>query len=62
MRQPTPVIVTTTYSDTPLDPRALWTLMERAEKSYWARRALNAKSRPENKRASANSKRVTTPA
>lgn len=48
-RLPAPVTVITTYSDTPLDPRALWPLMERAQKAYLERMA---KSRPENKRKS----------
>ena len=47
---------TVVYSDTPADARALWPLMELA----MAHAPENAKSRTENKKASA--KRVLTPA
>lgn len=58
-RLPAPVTVITTYSTTPIDMALLWPFMQNVERVCQERRA---KSRPENKRARANTKRVMTPA
>lgn len=56
---PAPITVITTYSDTPIDVALLYPFMAQVEKACQERRA---KSRPENKRASVNTKRVMKPA
>lgn len=49
-RQPAPVTVITTYSDTPIDVALLYPFFEQVERACQERRM--AKSRPENKKNS----------